>query len=113
MRVRYKATLVDTEQYLFACQRYIELNPVRAGLVADPRHYSWSSYAANALGATDPMITPHERYKRSARTRALGDRPTGPCFATRYSIRPSDEIRDTTNKGRALGGKRTSSALER
>jgi len=40
---RYKATLVDSEQYLLACYRYIELNPVRARLVADPRAYPWSS----------------------------------------------------------------------
>lgn len=40
---RYRSSLIDSESYLLACCRYIELNPVRAGLVADPRQYSWSS----------------------------------------------------------------------
>lgn len=48
---RYKATLIDTEAYLLTCMRYIELNPVRAGMVAHPSEYPWSSYGYNALGA--------------------------------------------------------------
>ncbi|HUQ82945.1 MAG TPA: transposase [Gemmatimonadaceae bacterium] len=103
---RYKATLVDSEQYLFACHRYIELNPVRAGLVTDPRRYSWSSYAANALGTTDPLVTPHERYI------ALGGdqsaRKSGYRALFRESLPDStiDAIRSATNKGWALGSKR-------
>lgn len=64
---RYRATSIDTERYLFTCYRYIELNPVRAGLVAHPRLYRWSSYGANALGQRDPLVTPHDRLA------ALGD----------------------------------------
>ncbi|MGH8029050.1 MAG: transposase [Arenimonas sp.] len=48
---RYKSSLVDSEQYLLACQRYIELNPVRAGMVAEPGEYRWSSFKRNALAA--------------------------------------------------------------
>lgn len=51
-----------TRRYVLACMRYIELNPVRAGLVRDPAHYPWSSYRANALGEPDPLITPHALY---------------------------------------------------
>jgi putative transposase len=47
---RYRATLLDSERYLLTCHRYIELNPVRAGMVADPAAYPWSSYRHNALG---------------------------------------------------------------
>ncbi|MGC2047550.1 MAG: transposase, partial [Gallionella sp.] len=47
---RYKATLIDSEAYLLTCMRYIELNPVRAGMVAHPSEYPWSSYHHNALG---------------------------------------------------------------
>jgi len=47
---RYKASLVQAEDYLLVCQRYIELNPVRAAMVDDPAHYRWSSYRANGLG---------------------------------------------------------------
>ena len=56
---RYKATLVDSEVYLFTCLRYIELNPVRAGMVARPADYRWSSHRANAFGDNDPLVTPH------------------------------------------------------
>jgi len=59
---RYKSSVVQAESYLLACQRYIELNPVRAGMVADPAQYPWSSYRANGLGRTDDRLSPHERY---------------------------------------------------
>jgi len=66
---RYKSSSIQTEAYLMSCQRYIELNPVRAGMVDDPAHYRWSSYRGNALGAGDPvaslpqpLITPHPLY---------------------------------------------------
>jgi putative transposase len=47
---RYRATVVDSERYLLTVMRYIELNPVRAGMVAAPEDYAWSSYRRNALG---------------------------------------------------------------
>lgn len=56
---RYKACVVADEPYLLQCHRYIELNPVRANMVADPADYRWSSHRHHALGAHDPMITPH------------------------------------------------------
>ena len=59
---RYRAMRIDNERYLLSCYRYIELNPVRAGLVTDPGRYPWSSYGANAMGVRDPLVTPHERY---------------------------------------------------
>lgn len=59
---RYKSSLIDSEQYLFTCMRYIELNPVRAGMVQHPSHYCWSSFHHNALGKTDSLIEPHEKY---------------------------------------------------
>lgn len=59
---RYKVSYVQTERYLLSCMRYIELNPVRAGMVAVPGEYRWSSYPANARGAANPLITPHGEY---------------------------------------------------
>jgi putative transposase len=55
---RYKSSLVQAETYLLACQRYIELNPVRAAMVEDLAHYRWTSYRANALGQQDGLLTP-------------------------------------------------------
>ncbi len=59
---RYKASLVDTERYLLACYRYIELNPVRAGIARQPEDYPYSSYHANALGKPDGLVAPHQVY---------------------------------------------------
>lgn len=59
---RYKSGLVDTDRYLLACYRYIELNPVRAGVVRRPEDYPYSSYHKNALGKPDGLVIPHEIY---------------------------------------------------
>ncbi len=58
----YDASPVHARRHLLACMRYIEENPVRAGLVSHPGEYPWSSYRANALGEDDPLLTPHPHY---------------------------------------------------
>ena len=60
---RYRSSLVDSDAYLIACMRYIELNPVRAGVVPDPADFRWSSYGANALGYADPLVCSHPTYE--------------------------------------------------
>ena len=65
---RYKSSLIQAETYLLLCQRYIELNPVRAAMVDDPAHYRWTSYRANGLGAADSRITPHPLYRSLGRS---------------------------------------------
>jgi putative transposase len=59
---RYKAALVHDERYWLTCMRYVELNPVRAGIVARPEEYRWSSYAHHASGAPDPLVSDHPLY---------------------------------------------------
>lgn len=76
---RYKSSLVDKWHYCLACYRYIELNPVRAGMVRHPEDYPWSSYRCNATGEANPLITPHncwlelgnDDYERTANYREL------------------------------------------
>ncbi|MCH4565516.1 transposase [Halomonas sp. EGI 63088] len=100
---RYRSCLVAEEPYLFACYRYIELNPVRAGMVARPADYEWSSHHANALGRDDPLVQPHAIYtglgatpdKRRHRYREL--------FRSELPTHLLDEIRQQTRRGRALG----------
>jgi putative transposase len=58
----YDASPVRARAHLLACMRYIEENPVRAGLAAHPGAYPWSSYRANALGEDGPLVTPHAHY---------------------------------------------------
>ena len=57
-----EAVPVHVGRYLLSCMRYIELNPVRAGVVARPGEYRWSSFRANALGQSDALLTPHAHY---------------------------------------------------
>src|SRR5574338_761094 len=101
---RYRATIVDDARYLFACYRYIELNPVRAGLADYPRDYRWSSYLANAHGAHDGLITPHERYIALGRDPDERQTAYRAMFAGELSERMLCEIRLATNKAWALGG---------
>lgn len=61
---------VYPRQYLLGCMRYIESNPVRAGLVARPDQYRWSSFRSNALGCADALVTPHAFYCALGRTQA-------------------------------------------
>jgi putative transposase len=82
---RFKSNLVESDSYLLGCYRYIEMNPVRAGMVIDPSHYPWSSFSTNALGLHSPLLVSHQTYNalgsddRSRRTayRALFDRHDG------------------------------------
>ena len=59
---RYKSSLIDSDQYLLTCMRYIELNPVRANMVAHPGEYQWSSYHCNAQSDNDRLLEHHPIY---------------------------------------------------
>jgi len=110
---RYRATVVEAEHYLFECMRYIELNPVRAGMVGHPRDYAWSSYRANAEGKVDHLVNSHGLYRSLARDE------TERCIAYRELVKaPMDaelltEIRECTHKGWALGSGRFQAKIER
>lgn len=100
---RYRATLIDTERYLLTCMRYIELNPVRAGMITDAADYPWSSYRCNALGEKDALVTVHALYHR------LGEDDRARRFAYRSLFRAGlseasvAEIRAATRKAWVLG----------
>jgi putative transposase len=64
---RFRSCVVESEAYALRCYRYVEMNPVRAGIVQHPGHYDWSSYRANAEGAQDALVTPHDEYLRLGR----------------------------------------------
>ena len=104
---RYKATLIDTEQYLLTCMRYIELNPVRANNMAGhPSEYPWSSYRCNALGEENGLITPHPEYQRLGKSGEERQAAYRQLFRTRIVEKTLDEIREATNKAWALGDDR-------
>lgn len=109
---RYKSSLIDSEDYLLRCYRYIELNPVRARMVADPLDYAWSSHPCNAFAKPDILIQPHPSYT------ALGAHPASRCRAYRQlvmeAIDPAEThaIRLHLQRGYALGPKRFQQAIE-
>ena len=103
---RYKATLIDSEAYLLTCMRYIELNPVRAGMVNAPTDYPWSSYHYNALGQSNDLVVPQPEFLRlgvsvEARQTAYRD-----LFKYQLSENCITEIREATNKAWVLGNDR-------
>src|SRR4029078_8892595 len=63
---RFRSCVVESTDYVLACYRYIELNPVRAGMVQAPLDYAWSSHRANIGAADDRLITPHVEYEALA-----------------------------------------------
>ena len=100
---RYRATVVDTDAYFLRVARYIEMNPVRAALAPDPGAYRWSSHRANALGAADPLVTPHPlqlSLGRDAPARASAYRA---LFTEALGEDVVKKIREATNRGWALG----------
>lgn len=100
---RFKSNLIDSETYLLACHRYIELNPVRAGLASAPADCRWTSHSYYALGTPDKLISEHPVYiglgvnpqDRRQRFLALFDSP--------IEERELTKLRTAVNKGWALG----------
>lgn len=103
---RYKASLVQAEHYLLLCQRYIELNPVRAGMVDDPAAYRWSSYHANALGVDEPLITPHPLYTAIGATTDERQRSYRALFRNALGDGLMHDIRLASQQNQPLGNQR-------
>jgi putative transposase len=100
---RFYAAIIPTERYLFACYRYIDMNPVRAGLVPRPELYTWSSHRFYAAGEPDALVTPHpailefsaDSRRRHAAYKALFDLPSDPA--------DYDAIRKASKACRTIG----------
>lgn len=99
---RFRSCLVDTD-YLLTCQRYIELNPVRAGVVGEPSSYPWSSYGCNALGVPDPVVVPHLEYVELGNYPEQRMRAYRQLFAVDIEPGIEQEIRTYIQQQRALG----------
>lgn len=110
---RYKSSLVQADDYLLLCQRYIELNPVRAAMVDDPAHYRWSSYQANGLGQADPLLTPHEVYTSLGENGADRLAAYRALFRTELDKEAIGDIRMALDQGQPLGNARFINSIER
>jgi putative transposase len=110
---RFRSSLVQTDRYVLACYRYIELNPVCASMVNDPVDYPWSSYAANVGMKNVAWLTPHGEYlglgsddeKRHEAYRRL--------FDSELDSELLRDIRKSTHGGYALGNQRFRERIER
>jgi putative transposase len=109
---RYHSCLVQGNAYLLACQKYIELNPVRAGMVEDPADYSWSSYQPNALGVNSKLLTPHTDYLQLGRTKSERLTNYRELFSTDVQGGLLSDIRYASTKGLVLGSENFKSEVE-
>ncbi len=100
---RYRSCPTQAENYLLACQRYIELNPVRANIVSHPADYRWSSYGANAQGEASAVIQPHALYGALGGDAVSRQAAYRELFRYALDIGLIDEIRRATNSNYALG----------
>lgn len=108
---RYKSSLVQADTYLLGCMRYIELNPVRAGMVADPTDYRWSSYRANGLGQADPLVTPHPTYLAVDRDALERRNAYRALFRAHLGDAAIADIRQALNQSSPLGDSRFHAAI--
>ncbi len=103
---RYKSSVIDTTQYLLACCRYIELNPVRAGMTQKPSEYPWSSARWHGFGEGNKIVVDHPIYV------ALGSTVEARCHAYRELFRTDLDEDDVHKMGevfsqeKILGGSR-------
>ena len=108
---RYRATLIDSEAFFLTCCRYIELNPVRAEMVAHPRSYRWSSYPFQAEGKSDIVVTPHALYHQLGKTAVERQKAYRELFRRHLNGETLTAIREATNKAWVLGSDRFKARL--
>ena len=100
---RYRSTIVQSERYLLACMAYIDLNPVRAGLVGQPVDYPWSSHA-HCLGLrTDRLVTPHALFWALGNTPFAREAAYGDLVQAGVADDHQRQLTDATLRGWALG----------
>jgi len=109
---RFKSSLVETRRYFLACMRYIELNPVRARMVAHPAQFPWSSFGQNITGDPSGLLAPHPEYialGADVERRALA---YAELFEDQMDETELMSIRQCARQGRALGSEKFCEAVE-
>ena len=110
---QHRGSLVDSRYWLLLCQRYIELNPVRAGMVEVPGEYAWSSYRANAYGRPDPLLTPHPEYAGLGGSREARQSAYRELFREHIADEDLHALRAATELNAPIGSERFRAAVER
>ena len=94
---RYRGLPIEDEKYWLTCLRYVEQNPVRAGIVEAPEMYAWTSYRVHAFGAESDWLEPHSVYL------SLGRNPKERQIA--YRALCAAQVTDTQLVQQRLGGR--------
>jgi putative transposase len=110
---RYKSTLIETDRYLLACMAYIDLNPVRAGVVAQAKDYPWSSHGHYAGLRVDRMITPHPLYWGLGNTPFAREAAYAQLVQEGVSPKQQQELTDSVLRGWALGSPQFMDGLQK
>jgi len=100
---RFKASLVQDDNYLLSCMRYIELNPVRANMVKSPGSYRWSSFKRNALGQNNSLLSSHALYTKLDRNVERRREKYQALFSTEIHNELLTNIRKAWQTGTPLG----------
>ncbi len=103
---RFRSSIIQQDEYLLRCQRYIELNPVRAGIVEYPGEYCWSSYQVNGQGRSSDLVIPHPVYQSLGRTASKRQDAYRELFRNELEPGEIDAIRKAANGNFALGNSR-------
>jgi putative transposase len=102
---RFKSCIVQEDRYLLTCLRYIELNPVRAGMVKDPGDYRWSSFRAHAFGVRAKLWSPHPLYLDLAGSEQQRQQAWLALIREVLDIEVMAKVRHCLNSGLELGNK--------
>jgi putative transposase len=100
---RYRSCMAESARYVLACYRYIELNPIRAGMVDHPARYRWSSYLANAEGREDGLVSPHAEFQALGLDFERRRKAYAALFEDALDPSLIEGIRTATNGGYPLG----------
>ncbi|GAB1595055.1 transposase [Lysobacter claricitrinus] len=109
---RFKSALVDSDRYVLACYRYIELNPVRAGMVVHPTDYPWSSCVTNALGRDEPRVRPHAAWLALSGTAEQRFAAYRELIASGLTAEELEALTSHTRQQKAWGSQRFKSEIE-
>ena len=101
---RFKSSPIDSEFYCLACYRYIELNPVRAGMVQSPGDYRWSSYHENVGKHALSIVSPHPCYQTLGGTPAVRHERYRGIVHEHLPDQTIAAIRHGASKGLPVGG---------
>jgi putative transposase len=110
---RFRSCATESRRYVLACYRYIEMNPVRAGMVQTPGEYRWSSFQANAGETQDRMLVPHPEFLALGNEAASRQAAYKQLFADEMPQELLGNIRDSTNGGYPLGSDPFKDSIER